>query len=295
MSDLLTLRARVAAPMRDVHGALTDAGALTAWLAEHAEVDLPGRYAFWGRYTPEGDEPRQRPLHVDDRTVRFEWRLEGQDTTAEFRLDEGDERGTCVITLTQTHMPPWEEMLAQTGSLGLLHTFWALSIANLVDHLEGRPLTPKNDFTTPDQREVVEIAAPPARVFASLTDGDEFARWFGAKADIEPHLGGRFAMGGFDVDPSPAKIIEFETDRRFAMQWPDGMVSGWELEGSGGKTRLTTVQSGFDETRPPHGSWMGWLGGIAELRRYHELPDWRTIWLEVDVPDMPEGILTIDS
>src|SRR5215468_10849801 len=48
-------RVRAMAPVKEVHHALTDAAALRVWLAEHAEVDLPHRYEFWGRYTPEGD------------------------------------------------------------------------------------------------------------------------------------------------------------------------------------------------------------------------------------------------
>jgi uncharacterized protein YndB with AHSA1/START domain len=48
----LTKRIRIAAPPRAVHHALTDPAALQVWLAEHAEVDLPDRYQFWGRFTP---------------------------------------------------------------------------------------------------------------------------------------------------------------------------------------------------------------------------------------------------
>jgi hypothetical protein len=62
---------------------LTDAGALRVWLAEHAEVDLPHRYEFWGRYTPDGDAPHQRLLHADDSILRFIWRLDGEGTTTE--------------------------------------------------------------------------------------------------------------------------------------------------------------------------------------------------------------------
>ena len=54
------------------------------------------------------------------------------------------------------------------------------------------------------------------------------------------------------------------------------------------------VQSRFDVGSPPYGAWMGWLAGMAELRRYHELSDWRAIWLEVAVPGMPEGMLTTE-
>ena len=57
-------------------------------------------------------------------------------------------------------------------------------------------------------------------------------------------------------------------------------MTTWELEDSGGKTRLTVVQSGFDAGRPPYGAWAGIVSGVAELRRFHELSDWRPIWLE---------------
>jgi hypothetical protein len=37
---------------------------------------------------------------------------------------------------------------------------------------------------------------------------------------------------------------------------------------------------------------MGWLAGVAELRRYHELPDWHPVWLEVGMPGMPADMFT---
>jgi uncharacterized protein YndB with AHSA1/START domain len=50
----LRLRAVVPAPPKVVYEALTDPAALRVWLAEHADVDLPGKYEFWGRFTPDG-------------------------------------------------------------------------------------------------------------------------------------------------------------------------------------------------------------------------------------------------
>ena len=50
----LRLRAVVPAPPKVVYEALTDPAALRVWLAEHADVDLPGTYEFWGRFTPDG-------------------------------------------------------------------------------------------------------------------------------------------------------------------------------------------------------------------------------------------------
>jgi uncharacterized protein YndB with AHSA1/START domain len=112
-------------------------------------------------------------------------------------------------------------------------------------------------------------------VFASITDSEAVTRWFGFPIEIEPYVGGRFAMGGLANDPSPAKVLELEPDRRFSLDWGGPGVGTWELEGSGGKTRLTLVQSGFDAERPPYAAWGGFLAGVAELRRYHEVRDWQ--------------------
>ena len=49
MTEPMSLRVRLAAPIHAVRHALTDAAALRVWLAEHAEVDLPRTFAFWGR------------------------------------------------------------------------------------------------------------------------------------------------------------------------------------------------------------------------------------------------------
>ena len=70
------------------------------------------------------------------------------------------------------------------------------------------------------------------------------------------------------------------------------MTDSLELEGSDGKTRLTVVQSGFDPANPPYPGWAGWLSGVAALRRYHELPQARTIWRQIEIAGVPEGMLS---
>jgi len=124
--DVLTTRARLAAPAARVHRALTDPAELTAWFAEHAEVDLPRAYTFWGPGVPDGDTPHQTLRHVDDHTVRFEWRLEDTDTTVEWALAP-DGPDATVVTLSQTHFPGWEAAMAGTGPLAVMHSFWALA------------------------------------------------------------------------------------------------------------------------------------------------------------------------
>lgn len=293
MNAPMKLVARVGAPLKDVHHALTDAAALRTWLAEYAEVDLPNRYQFWGRYTPDGAEPRQELQHVDERTVRFSWRMGGEDSVVEISLAE-DGPDATTVTLTQTNVPDMAEAIAETSIRAVVHTYWSLALANLADYLEGRELSPMCDFTSPEMRAEVLIAASRDTVYDSLTDPAQFSKWFGAKVDIEPRVGGRWAMGGFDLDPNPAKILVLEPGHKMSIAWSDGTTASWELADSGGKTRLTFVQSGFDTGKPPYGAWMGWISGVAELRRYHEVPNWRPIWVNVEVPGMPEGMLTIE-
>jgi uncharacterized protein YndB with AHSA1/START domain len=289
----LRVRAVVPAPLTVTYEALTDPAALRVWLAEFAEVDLPGRYEFWGRYTPDGAEPHQRVLHVDERTIRLAWTLDGVQTTTLIEVAE-DEDGT-LVTLSQSDLPDFEEVLADTaGARGSLHTFWSLAIANLADYLAGRELTPKCDFTSRELHASVVIDAAPEAVFDSMIQPELFRKWFGANVDIEPYVGGRFAMGGFELDPGGATFVEFEPGRKATLLFADNETTSWELDGSDGKTRLTMVHSGFDPANPPYPGWAGWLGGIAELRRYHELPQWRSIWRQVEVAGIPAGMLAID-
>ena len=302
--DELRLRAVLPAPPAVVHAALTDAAALRVWLAEHAEVALPDRYEFWGRYTPDGAEPRQRVLHAGEHTLRFAWTVDGVETTVELTLAESEAEheagregaGGTLLTLTQSDMPSFADVLADTaGPRGELQTFWTLAIENLSDYLSGRELTPKCDFTSAELQGSVVIDAEPEAVFDSLTQAEHFSKWSGAHVDIEPYVGGRFAMGGFDMDPGGIKFVEFEPGRKATLRFADGLTASWELDGSDGRTRLTFVQSGFDVDNPPYPGWAGWLAGVAELRRYHEVPRWRTIWREIHAPGVPAEMLTTDA
>ncbi|MEU5941883.1 SRPBCC family protein [Micromonospora sp. NPDC047548] len=281
MSEPLKLGARLAAPVEAVQRALTDPAELCVWFAEHVEVELPRRYEFWGRYTPDGDAPHQRLLHADDHTVRFAWLLDGVETTSEMTLTpEGPD--TTLLTVTQSHFN-FAEALDGSTIRGVLQTWWSLSIANLAAHLEGRPLLPKTDFTSADLRGELLIGAPVSRVWESLTDSAQASAWFGYPIGIEPWVGGRYAMGGFEAGYA-AKVVDLEPARRMSVDWGPTGVSTWELAESDGKTKLTFVQSGFDEGNPPYAAWSGSVAGLSELRRYHEMADWQPIWVMEEIP-----------
>ncbi|HVV20117.1 MAG TPA: SRPBCC family protein [Pseudonocardiaceae bacterium] len=292
MTEPTKLKLRIDAPVDDVWHALTDADALRAWFAEDVRVQLPDTYEFWGRYTPDGAEPRQRLLHAADGTLRYAWRIDGTDTTVEIRLAPETDKST-VLTLTQTNLPGFAEMVYGDSVLGEIHTFWTLALVNLADHVTGRALTGRCDYTATDLRAEVTIDADRHAVYQSLTDPAVFGKWFGANVSAEPEVGGRFAMGPLDSDAPTAHYVRLDADAAAALEWPDGMVETWELADSDGATRLTYVQSGFDDAHRGYAGWAGALAGLSELRRFHEIPDWRRMWLAVYVPGMPEGILAV--
>ncbi|MEH0844445.1 SRPBCC family protein [Micromonospora sp. CPCC 205711] len=281
MTEPMKLSARLAAPVEAVWAALTTPATLRVWLTEHAEVELPTRYEFWGRHTPEGDAPHQRLLHADDHILRFAWLLDGVETASEISLAP-DGPDATLLTLTQTDFD-FADALSGKGIRGVLHTWWALSIANLAAHLEGRALLPKTDFTSTDLRGELLIDAPMAKVWESLTDSAQASAWFGYPIGIEPWVGGRYAMGGFEQGYA-AKVLDLEPGRKMSVDWGAPGVVSWELAESGGKTKLTFVQSGFDEGNPPYAAWSGSVAGLSELRRFHEMADWKPIWVSVEIP-----------
>jgi uncharacterized protein YndB with AHSA1/START domain len=276
MTDLLTVNVRIPAPPDAVRAALTDPAAMRMWLAEKAEADLPNRYAFWGRFTPEGDAPHQRPLYADERTLRFGWLLDGEDTTVEISLEPDGDRATTV-TLTQTHFS-YDLVFSGTSIRGVLETFWALALANLADHLAGRELTPVVDFTSTEMRATALVDATPEEVYEALVDSGKVSQWFGYPIEVDLESG-ELRMGG----QTTAKIIDITPGRSMSTDWGPAGVHTWELEESGGKTRLTFVQSGFDTGNPPYAAWGGLLSGLASLRRFLELEDWN-IYLTDEQP-----------
>ncbi|WP_439660956.1 SRPBCC domain-containing protein [Lentzea sp. HUAS TT2] len=282
-----TIRVRTSAPAARVHQALTTAEELQVWLAEHAVVDQD-TFEFWGRFTPDGERGRQKLLELTDSSVRFTWLLYGTEYTVELAVEQRD--GETLVAVTQSPYPEWG---VGDDESEVLQTFWPLALGNLVELVEGRPVLGFCDFTSPEQRFEFDIAASPAAIINALTDPDVFARWFGARMEIEPHVGGRWTMGGLEDDPNPGKVIALD-EGNLALEFHGGMVSSWELKGSEGKTRLTFVQSGFDPASPPYGPWMGWLSGFADLRRMLELPGWRPMWHSFDIPGVPDGALVLE-
>ena len=104
------------------------------------------------------------------------------------------------------------------------------------------------------------IPAPPASVFALLTDPEKILGWMGTQAQLDPHPGGlylvnvtgaRFARGSFrEVVPPGSSLVEIDL-----IEQPDG-------------TLLRLTHSGLPNAEQCAGHAEGWahyFGRLAEV------------------------------
>lgn len=140
----------------------------------------------------------------------------------------------------------------------------------------------------PDQitREIV-IAAPPARVWALITEAEHLRAWFafdGAEIDLRP--GGAMVLRWQEHGAYHARIETIEPPRRFTWRWahrpdrqPDAANSTrveFTLAPEGTGTRLRVVESGFrslalleaEQAQAASDNTQGWSGGFAALHDY---------------------------
>ena len=269
------MQLKIQATPEKVFTALTESGAVTQWFAESADISLDEkRYAFWGRFTPEAPNQEQgqhRILKLEpNRQLQYQWQLQGVETIVDFKLLPRD--NMTILTLIHrgdsgigSHMPDSYNM----------EDFWFLMLENLRRYVDGKPSEARLDFTQPmtgDVTQSIEVDASAEEVFKVLINPEQLEQWIAHKARVDPKVGGDFDLGWKGV---PAfKIIEFEANQKLAYEWPEGDGKGglmetivtWTLEDSGGKTRLTIVQSGFAADANTGGLKAGWLNFINWAR-----------------------------
>jgi uncharacterized protein YndB with AHSA1/START domain len=138
----------------------------------------------------------------------------------------------------------------------------------------------------PDRIErTVELAHPPAKVWAALTTPEGLGTWFGtAGAEIDLRPGGsawmRWDEEGFTAD---MRVERVEEPRVFGYTWhiyglpeedPRRTYVEFTLEPSGAGTRLTVVESGFAQLpedvykKAFDGNTGGWAKELGELADY---------------------------
>ena len=136
----------------------------------------------------------------------------------------------------------------------------------------------------PDRIErTVEIAHPPARVWAALTTAEGLGSWFGNEATIDLRPGGSARMRWNDGPTVEMRVERVEEPTVFGFTWhiyglPEDDLRRtyveFTLEPACAGTRLTVVESGFaqlpdDVYRKSYdGNTEGWAKELGELVDY---------------------------
>jgi uncharacterized protein YndB with AHSA1/START domain len=136
----------------------------------------------------------------------------------------------------------------------------------------------------PDRIErTVDIARPPAAVWAALTTAEGLGAWFGDRATIDLRPGGDARLEWKEGFSAPLRIERVEEPRVFGFTWPVyGLPDDdprrtyveFTLEPAGAGTRLTVVESGFAQLpedahrKAFDGNTDGWAKELGELVTY---------------------------
>jgi uncharacterized protein YndB with AHSA1/START domain len=136
----------------------------------------------------------------------------------------------------------------------------------------------------PDRMErTVEIAHPPATVWAALTTAEGLGTWFGNAATIDLRPGGAAELAWTSGDKAKMRIERVEEPTVFGYTWginglpdddPRRTYVEFTLEPAGSGTRLTVVESGFAQLpedgyhKAFDGNTEGWASELGELVEY---------------------------
>ncbi|MEM7035262.1 MAG: SRPBCC domain-containing protein, partial [Chloroflexota bacterium] len=92
-------------------------------------------------------------------------------------------------------------------------------------------------------------------------------RYIAYQASVEPEVNGAYDFGW---DEGPVKILDLVPNEKLAYSWmweeEPQTVATWTLKGSGGKTHLTLVHSGFGPDRSGEDYTVGWLHFLNRLK-----------------------------
>jgi len=136
----------------------------------------------------------------------------------------------------------------------------------------------------PDRIErTVDIAHPPATVWAALTTAEGLSAWFGQEASIDLRPGGPARMKWDSGHTAEMRVERVEEPAVFGFTWhifglpdddPRRTYVEFTLEPAGAGTRLTVVETGFaqlgeDAHRTAYdGNAKGWGSELGELVEY---------------------------
>lgn len=123
-------------------------------------------------------------------------------------------------------------------------------------------------------RREVQIAAPPATVFAFLTDPEKIMRWMGTEATVEPHLDGLYLVNVTGKDTAQGRFTEVIPVHRLAYSFgwkghdktpPGSSLIEIDLIEREGGTHLCMTHSGLPDAETAAAHEQGWMHYLARL------------------------------
>jgi len=136
----------------------------------------------------------------------------------------------------------------------------------------------------PDRIErTMQLAHPPAKVWAALTTAEGLGTWFGNEAEIDLRPGGTAWMKWDNGNQVDLRVERVEEPSVFGFTWhiyglpdedPRRTYVEFTLEPDGGGTQLTVVETGFaqllgdDHQVAYEGNTGGWTSELGELTTY---------------------------
>ena len=123
-------------------------------------------------------------------------------------------------------------------------------------------------------RREVQIAAPPATVFAFLTNREKILRWMGTEANIEPHPGGIYLLNVTGKDIARGEFTEVIPVHRLAYSFgwegndtvpPGSSLIEIDLLDQEGGTLLRMTHSGLPDARECANHEKGWAHYLGRL------------------------------
>jgi uncharacterized protein YndB with AHSA1/START domain len=124
-------------------------------------------------------------------------------------------------------------------------------------------------------RREVQIAAPPATVFAFLTDPQKILRWMGTEATMEPHPGGLYLVNVTGKDVARGRFTEVIPVHRLAYSFgwdehdknvpPGSSLIEIDLIDEANGTLLRMTHSGLPDAASCTSHDKGWTHYFARL------------------------------
>ena len=124
-------------------------------------------------------------------------------------------------------------------------------------------------------RREVQIAAPPATVFAFLTDPQKILRWMGTEATMEPHPGGIYLLNVTGTDIARGSFTEVIPVHRLAYTFgwekrpnvpPGSSLIEIDLLDKDSGTLLRMTHSGLPDAQECADHEKGWTHYLARLQ-----------------------------